>query len=282
MQARTIRAFVLAFAASTFFVSTVAHGQVFDVNQDGVPDVLLQEPAEPGATSQGHVRVISGATGAELSMHLAPAEDDLFGLGASAIRDLDGDGVPEVAAPAPGAHIHSDRVGRVYIYSGASGALLHELAGLSGDFMTWRLGTTPDFTGDGRREVVVQVLEMQADGTLMDAWRLFDGESGALIGKGDDPDLWWGRIPVDAPVVYAKKKPSGDLDGDGFIDATDLVLLLGQFGSSVEPGSDSATMPIISVMKMAAELSGASAEKCRSHFWFSCSASIVSRCPQRR
>lgn len=91
-----------------------------DVNGDGAGDVIA---AAPG-TSQAIV--YSGRDGAVLRVFDAPAPNENFGRAASGAGDQDGDGRDDLLVGAPGA---DSGAGRVYVFSGATGAVLRTLKG---------------------------------------------------------------------------------------------------------------------------------------------------------
>ena len=95
---------------------------VLDWNGDGVLDVLAAAPF----AQDGLVRVFSGVNGATLFTYSAGgAAGDNLGVSIAAHGDYDGDGVDDIAFGAsqvdlPGAA----NAGRVYVFSGATHALL--------------------------------------------------------------------------------------------------------------------------------------------------------------
>ncbi|MDX1383593.1 MAG: FG-GAP-like repeat-containing protein, partial [Thermoanaerobaculia bacterium] len=171
-----------------------------DVDGDGAADLVASAPAnQPGGDSAGTVFVYSGASGAEL-WRVVGAPGDQLGMGIEAAGDVDGDGVPDVAAGAPGA-------ARAYIYSGSDGTVIHELSppeGRSGSFGAKTAGTG-DVDGDGGADVVVgapgagngagaAMVFSGADGSLLAIWEGAPGEAlGTTVAGGE------GFVIVGAP-----------------------------------------------------------------------------------
>ena len=101
-----------------------------DIDGDGVVDALVAAMGYDVGPSGflGAIYVVSGATGSIIRTHVGPEAGGRLGIQVSAGADLDGDGVSEYAAatldvPRPTSE------GTVYLYSGASGALLFTFVG---------------------------------------------------------------------------------------------------------------------------------------------------------
>ncbi len=103
-----------------------------DVNGDGFDDFIVGAPDEDvsGNEDAGRAYVISGADRAVLHTVAGAAADDRFGFSVAGGGDFDGDGTPDFAVGAneadPGGFAAA---GSVYIYSGATGSLLHQVNG---------------------------------------------------------------------------------------------------------------------------------------------------------
>lgn len=96
-----------------------------DVDGDGVPDVVAGAPGEDA------VYVYSGKDGKQLHRIAGLAQDHDLGTAVSGIGDFDYDGVPDIAAGAPGSEGYGkgNGAGRVYVYSGKTGKALLVLDG---------------------------------------------------------------------------------------------------------------------------------------------------------
>lgn len=189
-----------------------------DVDGDGRGDVVIGA-ALGDATFAGRVDLISGADGSVLWSTPGPAAGAFLGAGISGLDDLDGDGVPEQGAGAPGAGQATDGVttGAAYVLDGATGALVRELKpnGSGGAFGQFFVHDAGDVDGDGVGDIYVGDFgDAEAggrgyvfSGANPGRIRLFNGETvndGLGMGRG-----------------------AGDIDGDGYDD-----LLIGAFLSS--------------------------------------------------
>src|SRR5690606_30338866 len=118
-----------------------------DADGDGRGDLLVGAYQEEGAGQSyaGRAYVFSGATGVLLHALVSPnpAFGRLFGSSVAGVPDVDGDGRGDLLVGEPGA-LGAGLVGRAYVFSGATGALLHELASLDpeagGLFGIWVAG----------------------------------------------------------------------------------------------------------------------------------------------
>ncbi|MFO0834723.1 MAG: integrin alpha [Phycisphaerales bacterium] len=119
-----------------------------DINADGADDLAIGAPG--GGSAVGLVQLFSGKTGTLL--WTAAGADIGFGRAITAITDATSDGVADIAIGSP---LH-DATGAVFIYNGATGALVSTILGstfnaISGARFGWSLATglfNPDQTED--------------------------------------------------------------------------------------------------------------------------------------
>jgi hypothetical protein len=175
-----------------------AVSELGDVDGDSKTDLIVGEPF----TATGTTWVYSGGTGA-LLYRLDGAPGDQQGYAIADAGDTDGDRVPDIVSGAPG-------VGRgsAYLYSGATGRLLHRFSrGRAGDFFGAAVAGAGDVNRDGHADVLVGAT--MNDGGGLDSGRayVFSGRTYKLIRKldaGDEGDLFGSGTDW-----------TPDLDGDG-------------------------------------------------------------------
>jgi len=170
--------------------------------------------AGPGGALGGRAYVFSGATGTPLHVWDGEESEDLFGWAVSDAGDVDDDGTSDVIVGAPEICPQLGCLtGKVYVFSGATGALLRFWAGA--DLNTDRLGYSVAGAGrvdaDAHDDVIVGAIDIL--GGLGRAF-VFSGATGA------DIHTFFGPFPT-TTLGIAVAGP-GDTDGDG---SDDLFVL---------------------------------------------------------
>ncbi len=208
-----------------------------DLDGDGVDDIVVGASGEFGET--GLVYVFSGATGAELhrieSPH--PRSGGLFGDCVSGVPDADGDGAGDilVGAPLEDYPIPGWGWGRAYLFSGATGQLLHAIESPVTPARQFgeRVAGIPDVDGDGRGDLVISGWEQNAPGPIYGAGlvHVFSGATGALLYSLTSPTIQSGGAFGTALAGVP------DLDGDGRAE-----ILVGAVGEEIEPPFDATTL----------------------------------------
>ncbi len=174
-----------------------------DIDADGHADLLVGADL---AGAAGQAFVLSGATGAVMRSHDGTAGTH-FGYGVGALGDVDGDDVPDYAVGGG-----QGLGGRVYVYSGATGAALYTVApaatgGLLGQYWIDRVG---DIDGDQRPDFYVADI---GDGTLGNSTGrgyVISGATGATL------HTFAGEVAGD---VFGISRNGGfDVDDDGVPD----------------------------------------------------------------
>ncbi len=124
-----------------------------DVDGDGVPDLVVGAPnADPGGLSDpGRVVVLSGSSGGALLSVDGAVAFGTLGISVAFAGDVNGDGIPDLAAGAPGVSgAGAAGAGSVRLLSGVDGS---SLLVVSGAAVSERLGSSVaglgDVDGDG-------------------------------------------------------------------------------------------------------------------------------------
>ncbi|MCB9833535.1 MAG: FG-GAP repeat protein [Planctomycetes bacterium] len=183
-----------------------------DVNGDGFDDVVVGSPFDFFAgVMVGSADVYSGSDGSLLHAFHGVAQNDQFGYTVAGAGDVDGDGFDDVLVGAYLGNGGGQDSGRVQVFSGATGAVLHSIDGLvANEWFGFAVAGAGDVDGDGHADFMASALHASANGNLSGTVRVYSGFGGGLIHAihGDDPDDQLGRSLAGA----------GDLDGDGFDD----------------------------------------------------------------
>lgn len=150
---------------------------VGDVDGDGVKDLVTSAPtygANGQAAGPGRVYVYSGRSGKLLWAHTGQANESL-GIKVEKAGDVNGDGIPDVIAGAPGTE-------RAYVYSGRDGNVLLTLSSKEGG-ESFGLGVAAvgDQNGDGFADVLVGAPGNNAAGQGAGRAYVFSGKDGALL-----------------------------------------------------------------------------------------------------
>ena len=124
-----------------------------------------------------------------------------LGWEARAIGDVDRDGVADAVVSAPANQPGGGGAGKVYVYSGRSGALLWTAAGAAGDRLGTGIEGAGDVDGDGTPDVV-------AGAPGAGRAYVYDGATGRVL-------LTLKAAPDDGAAYAAHVSGAGDLDGDG-------------------------------------------------------------------
>jgi FG-GAP repeat/FG-GAP-like repeat len=181
-----------------------------DIDLDGWSDFLVSAQAS-GATYGGYIAVHSGKTGAIIYKYTGSGSDKALGFAVTAAGDVNADGIPDFTASLfaqLGADIFA---GRVRVYSGADGSLLHEFSTPQPeDKFGQAISAGGDIDGDGYDDILVGAPYYYdpQDGSSGRV-QAFSGRTGAvlldLIGDSNEL-LGWNLEGV------------GDFDLDGFPD----------------------------------------------------------------
>jgi len=195
------------------FGQTVAY--LGDINNDGFDDMLIGAPkSDPGGRfDAGSVFVYSGADGSLLLQLDGLAAGDNFGYSVSGLKDTNADGKPEIIVGAPFADPGGvGAAGSAYLYSGATGALIHQWDGAtSGDLLGGAVADAGDINQDNVPDIIVGADHASPGGiTVAGSTYVYSGFTGTLLMKHD------GQAPFDH--FGASVAGVGDINSDGFPD----------------------------------------------------------------
>lgn len=169
---------------------------VGDVNGDGVPDILTGSLVGELGFGYGRVRMLSGVSGAVLSVIEGQVEFENFGFDVGTAGDIDQDGVADFIV---GGYSSVGLESRVRVYSGADNSLIHDIPG----------GGLPEFG---------QIVDGGADVTGDGVPDLLISSSGATqVFSGADASLVYTMTGVTTSTSFGSAAAMvGDLNGDGF------------------------------------------------------------------
>lgn len=88
------------------------------------------------------------------------AQGDQFGWIARTVGDVDGDGVADFVTSAPTKNIGGANAGRIYVYSGRTGALIWSVDGSPGDQLGSGIEAAGDTDGDGIPDIIASAPEI--------------------------------------------------------------------------------------------------------------------------
>ncbi len=223
-------------------------GRAGDVTRDGIPDVIVgassndsptgcgQRSPQPGGchVNQGEAFIFDGQDGSLVRRLKLPGRDrprptcteegdcGSFGIAVQGPGDTNGDGITDQLV---GASSLDDGRGKMYVFSGKTGRLLHSIgvpSGQEGAFFGFQdvAPLTPgDVNGDG-------FADLYGNGFLQDgpageaegkAW-VFDGRTGEVLYRLDDPtptaggQFGWSAAKTDyngdgTPDIYVGQSP---------------------------------------------------------------------------
>jgi hypothetical protein len=175
---------------------------VGDIDGDGRADLIVGafNASPPSGSQAGSAMVYSGATGSLLLSFDGEATQHLFGQAVAGAGDVDADGTPDVVIGAPFASpagvIQS---GSAYVYSGATGLLIHQFDGNSLG-MNSRLGYSVDGGGDINGDGHADLLIGSSNGQAF----VYSGATGGILHQMSSAVGNFGEVVATV----------GDLDGD--------------------------------------------------------------------
>lgn len=156
-----------------------------DVDQDGVPDIVLGAPGRGVSGYRfGAAFIQSGSTGAIIYSYDGRFPDDRFGFSVSESGDVNADGYADVVISSPYAWVDPLRPGKVSVYSGFDGTELHLFQGAQHDSRYGhQVADGGDVNQDGFDDILVgsPAEDRSPNGDNEGAVRVFSGVNGELL-----------------------------------------------------------------------------------------------------
>lgn len=189
---------------------------VGDVNGNGHPDVVagVSDQNTLGRIDSGVLHVLEGRDGSLIRTHRGDAAFDYMGYSAAPAGDVDLDGVPDYVT---GGHEYDDvfiDMGSVWVFSGATGARLHQFVGdQTNDCLGYSVEGPGDLDGDGYGDILAGGVpggENYSTSGLRSYVRAYSGRTREPLYArfGDHPQSFYGR----------QLAGLGDWNGDGCAD----------------------------------------------------------------
>lgn len=154
-----------------------------DVDGDMVGDIVVGAWWGTGTLlAQGMAGVYSGATGNPIYIFWGNDAQDHLGSRVAGAGDVDGDGVPDIAAGASGDDGNGSSAGAAMVFSGATGALIYEFLGENpGDQFGNAVTGAGDVDGDGRADIGVGAIRASPQGSQSGRAYVFSGMDGSTL-----------------------------------------------------------------------------------------------------
>lgn len=182
-----------------------------DVNNDGFTDVVIGTLVTGAA---GRAYVYSGTDGTLLHVFNGEAEGDGFGESVSGAGDVNNDGYADLLIGSPGNSAGGKDAGRVYVYSGVNGTLLHVFTGsVAHDQFGVSVSSAGDVNNDGFADLLVGTGAFDAGGGIHSNFGrayVYSGANGALL------HVFTGETAGDR--IGRAVSGAGDVNGDGYAD----------------------------------------------------------------
>ncbi len=182
-----------------------------DLDGDLVPDYVIGSPGI--SADRGNVTAYSGATGLQLWTVDGEYISNDFGHAMTNLRDINDDGVDDLAVSAPSYDILANNAGKVYLMSGVDGSVIRTWnSHIAGREFGEVLGSA-DINNDGYLDLIIGMPTADELGWFNNGKiAIFNARTGALFG---DSEVVGGQ---DFGYFGCSVTGVGDWDGDGYRD----------------------------------------------------------------
>jgi hypothetical protein len=169
-----------------------------------------------------------------VALHVLDGEGGGFGWAASGLADIDGDGAGELITSAPNlTGAGGTRSGRLYVFSGRSGVLLHAFDGpLANSTLGFSMADAGDVDGDGVHDILGGAKGDQG-GTSAGNVLVYSGATGAMLRAVTGEEVREGFGHAVASI--------GDINGDGVPD-----FVVGAPGTDGDAGANAGRAYVVS------------------------------------
>lgn len=151
-----------------------------DINNDGVNDLIITAPYnDSGGEDAGRAYVYSGKTGNRIHRFTGENAGDEFGFRARNAGDVDNDNRDDIIVSAPLADAYGLNSGKVYVYSGKDGDLIHTMTGEgTQDKFGIRIETAADIDLDHHDDLLIASESFNGSGKKEGAVYVYSGSTG--------------------------------------------------------------------------------------------------------
>lgn len=205
--------FFTVYGAGNFELLGQSVSAAGDINNDGFDDVIIGIPGalDGKGNPVGSARVYFGPDGGSQTTFFGDPAGNSINVIVSGAGDVNDDDFDDVLICFPFSDIGGSEAGVARVYSGASGALLHEWTGDSpGDQLGFAAAAAGDVNNDGYADLIIGAPFDDNNGFESGSARVFSGLTGAILYtlSGDTTNIFAGWSVGGA----------GDVNGDGFDD----------------------------------------------------------------
>ena len=182
-----------------------------DLDGDGCDDVLIGAPyANPNGVVWAGSAYVYSSRSRQLLYRFDGEPDSFFGSSVAGIGDADADGFPDLLVGASQTRVAGmNLAGSAYLYSGATGRLVHRVDGTNTDHrLGFPVADAGDVDQDGAADLLIGAIGMAPGGLYRAGSALvYSGADGSLLFQFDGQEA---NAHFGSSVAVV-----GDLDGDG-------------------------------------------------------------------